>query len=212
MSEFFNNYYDRPGVTVKLGDVSTPTLNELIEDTNDINTGNIADMMAGTARDTFGDTDIIQGINNVVGTSSSDVLIGSSGDDELTGGRGDDFIYGQAGSDVITGGRGSDVFYYDISEIEYGADVITDFSLLQDKLFIGGFDDKITSENLAIMSGEEMSGETWQNIGDSLYNDYAVGIEKLSGDFEAILYLEDVNYSTEEVNLLLKDILTDVAA
>ena len=77
---------------LKLGDVSTPTLNELIEDTNDINTGNIADMMAGTARDTFGDTDIIQGINNVVGTSSSDVLIGSSGDDELTGGRGDDFV------------------------------------------------------------------------------------------------------------------------
>ena len=57
-----------------------------------------------------------------------------------------------------------------------------------------------------------MSGETWQNLGDSLYNDYAIGIEKLSGDFEAILYLEDVNYSTEEVNLLLKDILTDVAA
>ena len=57
-----------------------------------------------------------------------------------------------------------------------------------------------------------MSGETWQNIGDSLYKDYAVGIEKLSGDFEAILYLQDVNYSTEEVNLLLKDILTDVAA
>ena len=39
-----------------------------------------------------------------------------------------------------------------------------------------------------------------------------VGIEKLTGDFDAILYLEDVNYSTEEVNLLLKDILTDVAA
>ena len=154
----------------------------------------------------------VPGSSSTVNFTSSDVLIGSSGDDELTGGRGDDFIYGQAGSDVITGGRGSDVFYYDISEIEYGADVITDFSLLQDKLFIGGFDDKITSENLAIMSGEEMSGETWQNIGDSLYNDYAVGIEKLSGDFEAILYLEDVNYSTEEVNLLLKDILTDVAA
>ena len=212
MSEFFNSYYDRPGVTVKLGDVSTPTLDELIEDTNDIDTGNIAEMMAGTARDTFGDTDIMQGINNVVGTSSSDVLIGSSEDDKLAGGRGDDFIYGQAGSDVITGGQGSDVFYYDISEIEYGADVITDFNLLQDSLFIGGFDNKITSESLAIMSGEEMSGETWQNIGDSLYKDYAVGIEKLSGDFEAILYLEDVNYSTEEVNLLLKDILTDVAA
>ena len=51
-----------------------------------------------------------------------------------------------------------------------------------------------------------------QDLGDSLYKDYVVGIEKLTGDFDAILYLEDVNYSTEEVNLLLKDILTDVAA
>ena len=62
------------------------------------------------------------------------------------------------------------------------------------------------------MSGEEMFGEGWQELGDSLYKDYVVGIEKLSGDFDAILYLEDVNYSTEEVNFLLKDILTDAAA
>ena len=31
MQEFFNSYYDRPGVTVKLGDVNTPTLNELFK-------------------------------------------------------------------------------------------------------------------------------------------------------------------------------------
>ena len=116
MQEFFNSYYDRPGVTVKLGDVNTPTLDELIQNTNDINASNIDEMIAGTARDTFGDIDIIQGVTNVVGTSSSDVLIGSASDDELFGGRGDDFIYGQAGSDVLSGGQGSDVFYYDISE------------------------------------------------------------------------------------------------
>ena len=139
-------------------------------------------------------------------------MIGSASDDELSGGRGDDFIYGQAGADVLTGGQGSDVFYYDISEKEYGADTIKDFNLLTDKLFIGGFDGDLTDESLAIMSGDEMFGEGWQDLGDSLYKDYVVGIEKLTGDFDAILYLEDVNYSTEEVNLLLKDILTDVAA
>jgi len=104
---------------------------------------------------------------------------------------------------VLTGGQGSDVFYYDISEKEYGADIIKDFNLLNDKLFIGGFDQNITDDRLAIMSGEEMFGEGWQDLGDSLYKDYVVGIEKLSGDFDAILYLEDVNYSTEEVNLLV---------
>ena len=91
-------------------------------------------------------------------------------------------------------------------------DTIKDFNLLTDKLFIGGFDGDLTDESLAIMSGDEMFGEGWQDLGDSLYKDYVVGIEKLTGDFDAILYLEDVNYSTEEVNLLLKDILTDVAA
>ena len=70
MQEFFNSYYDRPGVTVKLGDVNTPTLDELIQNTNDIDAGNIDEMIAGTARDTFGDIDIIQGVTNVVGTSS----------------------------------------------------------------------------------------------------------------------------------------------
>ena len=212
MQEFFNSYYDRPGVTVKLGDVNTPTLNELIQNTTDINTTNIDAMISGTAKDTFGDTDIIEGVTKVSGTSSSDVLIGSKEGDELVGGRGDDFIYGQAGADVLTGGQGSDVFYYDISEKEYGADIIKDFNLLSDKLFIGGFDENLTDDSLAIMSGEEMFGEGWQDLGDSLYKDYVVGIEKLSGDFDAILYLEDVNYSTEEVNLLLKDILSDVAA
>ena len=81
---------------------------------------NVAKIWDGTARDTFGDTDTINGVSNVVGTSSADVLIGSKGDDELMGGRGDDFIYGQAGSDILTGGQGSDVFYYDINERDYG--------------------------------------------------------------------------------------------
>ena len=34
-------------------------------------------MISGTAKDTFGDTDIIEGVTKVSGTSSSDVLIGS---------------------------------------------------------------------------------------------------------------------------------------
>jgi Ca2+-binding RTX toxin-like protein len=212
MQEFFNSYYERPGVTVKLGDINTPNLDELIQNTTDIDTANLDSMIGGTARDTFGDTDTINGVSNVVGTSSADVLIGSKGDDELMGGRGDDFIYGQAGSDILTGGQGSDVFYYDINEREYGADTITDFNLLSDKLLIGGFDSDLSEDNLTVMSGEEMFGEGWQEQGDGLYKDYVVGIEKLSGDFDAILYLEDVNYSIEEVNLLLKDILTDVAA
>ena len=49
-------------------------LNELIQNTTDINTANIDAMISGTAKDTFGDTDIIEGVTKVSGTSSSDVF------------------------------------------------------------------------------------------------------------------------------------------
>ena len=35
----------------------------------------------------------------------------------------------------------------------------------------------ITDDSLAIMSGEEMFGEGWQDLGDSLYKDYVVGMK-----------------------------------
>ena len=84
-----------------------------------------------------------------------------------------------------------------LSEKEYGADIITDFNLLNDELFIGGFESDVTDANLSVMSGEEMFGEGWQGLGDSLYKDYVVGIEKLSGDFDAILYLQDVYFLSD---------------
>ena len=58
------------------------------------------------------------------------------------------------------------------------------------------------------MSGK-MSGETWQNMGIVYIMTMLLELNFL--EILKLFYLEDVNYSTEEVNLLLKDILTDVA-
>lgn len=54
----------------------------------------------GTAADTFGDTDLVGSVHNVVGTSNADIFFGSAQDDVFTGGGGGDQIDG--------GGLGAD--------------------------------------------------------------------------------------------------------
>jgi len=56
---------------------------------------------AGTARDPFGDVDILIGIEGVRGTALGDVFIGSAADDRFRGWAGADFFDGGAGIDEI---------------------------------------------------------------------------------------------------------------
>jgi Ca2+-binding RTX toxin-like protein len=59
---------------------------------------------AGTATDSFGDTDTLVGVHNVVGTNSGDTFYGSDDDDVFTPGGGDDTINagGTADFDILT--------------------------------------------------------------------------------------------------------------
>jgi trimeric autotransporter adhesin len=50
------------------------------------------DIQTGTATDTFGDTDTLNGVHNVVGTNFSDTFHGSTANDVFTVGGGDDTI------------------------------------------------------------------------------------------------------------------------
>lgn len=77
---------------------------------------------AGTARDGFGNTDRISGIESVIGTRQADVLVASSvssslfgmeGNDALTGGNGSDLLDGGTGADRMAGGRGDDTYIVD---------------------------------------------------------------------------------------------------
>ncbi|UWQ19641.1 hypothetical protein [Jannaschia sp. M317] len=66
------------------------------------------DLGAGTATDTFGDTDQLIGVDRALGTDRADTLLGSSEDDRLFGRGGNDTINGRDGRDTLVGGAGND--------------------------------------------------------------------------------------------------------
>lgn len=80
-------------------------------------------------------TVIYSGINHIIGTNKSDVLIGNSGSNKLTGLNGHDTIFGYGGDDWLEGGRGSDdmdggagddTYYFDPTNGSLGNDSITE--------------------------------------------------------------------------------------
>jgi len=86
-----------------------------------------------------------QGIDFISGDRGFDLIYGGKGNDRIYGGNGDDLVFGDAGNDylfgeigadTLTGGLGFDVFALAIGTGSTGlatADVITDFTLNQDK-------------------------------------------------------------------------------
>jgi uncharacterized repeat protein (TIGR01451 family) len=65
---------------------------------------------------------------------SSKTLTGTDGRDTLVGGTEDNIIIGQLGSDTLTGGGGRDQFVY--TGIRDGRDIITDFTIGEDKIVL----------------------------------------------------------------------------
>ena len=63
---------------------------------------------ASTVSAAAGDTDVLSGIEDIVGGSGDDTLDGNLSANELTGGAGDDTLRGHAGNDTLLGGDGSD--------------------------------------------------------------------------------------------------------
>jgi Ca2+-binding RTX toxin-like protein len=106
--------------------------------------------LQGTGGDAEGDT--YSGIENLTGSSYSDMLIGDAGSNVLSGGRGNDHIIGGAGIDVLIAGGGSDILTGDTAGV-YAADLfvigreasfasydrITDFQGGSDKIGLIGF-------------------------------------------------------------------------
>ncbi len=74
----------------------------------DFNGDEDVSVLAGQAIDNWGDTDTLQNIENVRGSTFDDVLIGSDGDNDIIGDDGDDTIIAGDGQDYVDGGSGSD--------------------------------------------------------------------------------------------------------
>jgi Ca2+-binding RTX toxin-like protein len=65
-----------------------------------------ADLLAGTA--SGASTDTLAGIENLIGSSSKDILTGDGGPNRLQGGPGADRLSGRKGADRLAGQRGAD--------------------------------------------------------------------------------------------------------
>jgi Ca2+-binding RTX toxin-like protein len=66
--------------------------------------------------------DLLNDIENVVGTKFADTLTGDAGDNRLEGGEGDDLLDGGGGTDRLIGGAGNDTYV-----IDQAGDVIVEF-------------------------------------------------------------------------------------
>ncbi|GEM_PF-6470982 len=84
-----------------------------------------------------------KGSDTLNGGKGNDIIYGGAGNDRLRGGTGDDFLSGGSGDDKLTGGLGADVFEF--KHISDGHDIITDFQIGIDHIYLSGsswnFDD-----------------------------------------------------------------------
>ncbi len=82
------------------------------------------------------EVDVLQSIENVIGSGDGDIIIGSDLDNKLSGGDGDDLISGEGGNDILIGGAGADTFTFGAN---FGNDLIRDFEVGLDQLQFGDF-------------------------------------------------------------------------
>ncbi len=133
----------RKGVVVNLSSASVIA---------DIGSGAVT-VLAASALDSFGKTDSITGVEDIVGTRYADYIVGGNQSNQLHGESGNDFLLGYSGADILIGGLGKDfmqggtgvdTFRFN-SASETGAtastrDIISGFVHLTDELNLAGVD------------------------------------------------------------------------
>jgi Ca2+-binding RTX toxin-like protein len=69
---------------------------------------NTVNLTSTTGQNTSEGTDVLSGIENLVGGDGNDSLIGDANNNQLDGGTGNDTLAGQQGADLLDGGTGAD--------------------------------------------------------------------------------------------------------
>nr|CAD6405462.1 calcium-binding protein [Rhizobium sp. Q54] len=93
-------------------------------DASGSDTGIEIDLASGTASGDASGTDIVEGVENIIGTSHADTITGDAADNMIDAGSGDDLLAGGDGNDVIDGAGGDDVFLvYAVADGDDGNDV-----------------------------------------------------------------------------------------
>jgi hypothetical protein len=136
------------------------------------------DLSAGRATGLDIDTDVLYGIEHVLGGDGSDTITGNTKNNILQGGSGDDTLDGGKGQDTLEGGAGNDTLVYSVGKDTYKGGSGTDSLLVR-----GGTTLNLTSawqsgssslEGIVLGTGANTlvvgSKTSWSSIfGDTLY-------------------------------------------
>ncbi len=155
--------------------------------------GVTVDLGAGTATDTFGDTDTLIGIVDLHGTNGNDTLRGSSSSAETLNGRdGDDYIDGRDGNDLIYTGEGDD-------HVVVGA-TLTD---ARDTVVINGHGNKLITGTGTL--GSLYSHQIVFSLDEGVVVNLATGIARSANmtlDFTAALHFLEVVGTAQDDHLI----------
>ena len=147
--------------------------------------GSVAiDLGIVTAQDTGGaDTDVIVGVENLVGSSFGDRLIGDAGANELRGVEGDDTLNGMVGNDRLEGGDGNDTLLGGLGDDTLvggvGNDILSG-GLGNNRLFGGNGSDTASYADAAA-GVEVMLGTIALQQTGGAGEDLILGVENLTG-------------------------------
>jgi len=166
------------------------------------------DMTVNTAfNDGHGDQDTLREVENIIGTSDSDIIVGDGEINEIYAGDGDDIIRGGLGSDTLDAGAGTrdEVHFDDLTaagvtlDIEqgtafYSADASTDDLL--------GFESYYTTGQDDIIRGSKGADEVYASTGEDTF-EASLGEDVLHGgaDLDTIDYADLTEANSISVTL-----------
>jgi Ca2+-binding RTX toxin-like protein len=122
------------------------------------------------------------GKDRLFGDADDDFLFGGAGKDKLFGGTGDDTLIGDGGSDRFYGGTGNDRLeldggkdkvYYDVADGNQGRDLVLDFDIGTDKIFLVGYEPSASA--LSLLSTNGGTNVTLTETGQVIFLDIAFG-------------------------------------
>ncbi|WP_274609266.1 beta strand repeat-containing protein [Mesorhizobium sp. L-8-3] len=154
--------------------------------------GVVVDLAAGTATDSYGDTDTITEFEGVVDTNLADTIIGSDNDESY-------FVNG--GADVIDGAGGFDELNYHLAD-QYGGNAVgivvtfnNDMSGIGGGTVVDPFGDTDTFANIEAIRGTRYADTMTGGLGDQRFRGLD-GADVIDGgsDYDTVDYRRDANY------------------
>lgn len=119
-----------------------------------------------------------------IGIDNADTVFAGEGNDRVIGNRGRDTLYGEDGadtlsgglnSDTLSGGAGRDVFQFDSVPALSNIDIITDYNVQEDTIWLDGAVFKAIGGSGVLNAGQFAIGISADDLDDRIIYDIATG-------------------------------------